>query len=87
MLFMRVVRLIVVSNESRLQHLVGDHNRATAGSIYSFISRIFSALIISMIGFTAVSDNILTPMRWTILFIVCGYVVLQLRLLRNQPKN
>lgn len=72
-LLTRVLRTLAVSNETQIQHHAPDESRATLGSLYSFTSKLVSAGIISSVGFLAIDNKIVTPIRWSV---VIGAMVL-----------
>lgn len=81
--FTRMLRVISVNNETQIQHHAADESRATLGSLYSFVGKILSAALLGMVGFFAVNDKIVTPIRWSViaavLAIVLGSIYFSLR--------
>ena len=62
--YTRMLRVMSVHNETQIQHHAPDESRATLGSLYSFVAKLLSAGAIGAVGFFAVNDKIVTPMRW-----------------------
>jgi MFS family permease len=69
-LFTRMLRVMSVHNETQIQHHAPNESRATLGSLYSFTGKILSAILLSVIGFFAVGNNIVAPLRWSVILIV-----------------
>lgn len=76
--FTRLLRTLNVHNESRLQHHAPNESRATVASLYSFIGRLLSAAAIALVGFFAVDDRVVTPIRWTVVIAVILFILLVL---------
>ena len=77
-LFTRILRVVSVNNETQIQHHAADDSRATLGSLYSFVGKILSAALVGLVGFFAVDDNIVGPMRWSVILIVLATVLCSL---------
>lgn len=73
--FTRVLRVITVNNESLIQHHAPNESRATVGSLYSFAGKLFAAGIVAVIGVTAVNDQVVAPIRWSVLVIVVVFAL------------
>lgn len=69
-LFTRMLRVMTVHNETQVQHHAPDESRATLGSLYSFVGKIFSAVLLSLVGFFAIDGNIVTPIRWSVVVMI-----------------
>lgn len=69
-LLTRMLRVMSVHNETQIQHHAPDESRATLGSLYSFTGKIISAGLLSLVGFFAVSDRIVVPLRWSVILMI-----------------
>lgn len=69
-LFTRMLRVMSVHNETQIQHHAPDESRATLGSLHSFTAKLLGAGVITLIGFFAVNDKIVAPLRWSIVIAV-----------------
>ncbi len=74
--FTRLLRTLNVHNESRMQHYAPNESRATVGSLYSFVGRLLSAGAIALVGFFAVGNRIVAPIRWIVIAVVVLFVAL-----------
>ncbi len=73
--FSRMLRVVSVNNETQLQHHARDESRATLGSLYSFAGKLLSAGLVAIVGFFAVNDKIVAPLRWSTLIMVGLFAV------------
>lgn len=69
-LFTRMLRVMSVHNETQIQHYAPDESRATLGSLYSFVGKLLSAALLSLVGFFAIEGEIVTPLRWSVIIMV-----------------
>jgi MFS family permease len=74
-LLTRILRLLSVNNETQIQHHAPNESRATLGSLYSFIGKLLSAALVSLVGFFAVANSIVTPIRWSVIFVVIALML------------
>jgi hypothetical protein len=73
--FTRMLRIVSVNNETQIQHHAPNESRATVGSLYSFVGKVLSAGIIMLIGFSAVGDKVVVPIRWSIMITIVSLVL------------
>ena len=69
-LLTRMLRVMSVHNETQIQHHAPDESRATLGSLYSFVGKLLSAALLSLIGIFAVEGKIVEPIRWSVIIMV-----------------
>lgn len=69
-LFTRMLRVMSVHNETQIQHHATDDSRATLGSLYSFVGKVLSAALLSLVGFFAVAGKIVIPLRWSVVALI-----------------
>jgi len=74
-LFTRMLRIVSVNNETQIQHHAPDQARATLGSLYSFAGKLLSAGLVSSVGFFAVQNKIVIPIRWSVIITVASLIV------------
>ncbi len=67
LLYSRFFRVLQVQFESNIQHLADDKTRATITSIASFASKTIAAIASVVIGLTAIQDQIVAPLRTTLI--------------------
>jgi MFS family permease len=66
-LFTRMLRVMSVNNETQIQHHAPNDARATLGSLYSFIGKVLSAVLLGLVGLFAVDGEIVAPLRWSVI--------------------
>lgn len=69
-IYTRLLRMAAVNNETQLQHLAPNQSRATLGSLYSFVAKLLAAGLVSAVGFFAINDQIVEPIRWSVIAVV-----------------
>jgi MFS family permease len=69
-LFTRMLRVMSVNNETQIQHHAPNESRATLGSLYSFTGKVLSAALLSLVGFFAVEEKIVIPIRWGVVAMI-----------------
>jgi len=74
-LYTRILRTLSVHNETQIQHHAPDESRATLGSLYSFVAKLLSAGLVSAVGFFAVANRILVPIRWSVIAVTVALLL------------
>lgn len=73
--YTRLLRMAAVNNETQIQHLAPNQARATLGSLYSFVAKLIAAGLVSTVGFFAINDHIVEPIRWSVMAVVAILVI------------
>ena len=86
LLYTRLIRVLQVQYESKLQHLANNEARATISSIGSFGASILAGISTLIIGSLAVDNVILQPLRISLL--IGSFVFIAVHaFIRYSPKN
>jgi MFS family permease len=74
-IFTRLLRMMTVHNEAQMQHHAPSEARATLGSLYSFVAKLVSAGLISTVGFFAINNKIVMPLRWSVVVMFAAFAL------------
>ncbi len=86
LLIARFYRVIQVQFESNMQNLANEQTRATVTSLAAFSTKLLAAVIMVMVGLTAVNNSIVQPLRMTLLISSAVFITVHLLLKIKQPK-
>ncbi|MCW1907981.1 MAG: MFS transporter [Candidatus Saccharibacteria bacterium] len=86
--YVRVVRMLFVTQEGEIQHLLIDRHRATVTSIYSMITRLLMALSLVIIGRFAVgSKGVVGPILVFVPLVYLCYALLYRQNRNHVPRS